>query len=162
MFLIYGLLGATLDRLRGTRSYLVLPYAFATGYMFDSITVGLMFILGESLGWGGVVNAMLTGKKTQGYDITRSWQSFRMGQHPHLSALYRGFLWGLPMGLVPKILFMGEVKNTLFLIPLMAISFYLPLLVFRCIKNLSLKQKWEMQEYVRGFLFFIGVYFLTL
>lgn len=143
--ILLTLLFPILDRLRGTKSYFIWPYAIAVGLVYQSYGVAIGFVAGESFGWGAVISSVLSGEKSQGYNINASWQTLAMGKYPRFSAIIRGALWGI----FPALLGLYETTNALWLLPIMTISFPAALLISKAVGG-PLKQKWERQEYIRG------------
>ena len=138
--LLYGLAIATLA---GLQLYVAIPFS-------------ILWAVGSSMGWGTPIGAYFA--KT---DMTPEYESWQFGvfkRNTTLALLLRGFIWALPTA--PLAYFNLSI---LYFLPLCSIGFLLALFLVRVkVKIVSNVDRWAQQEYIRGLIYGIGAFLISL
>lgn len=131
-------------------------YAVAVSYLLVGLhwtlpLAALAFMLGESMGWGCPLGSALRGQKMDAsscYSGLERWQIGPLAKNAWLALAARGYLWGLPVGLL------GYFEPKLFAIPfvMMVAMVAAPALVRAANDWKPSDHLWGAQEWVRGFL----------
>lgn len=152
--ILFVLICAVADRVRGTIAIGIWPYAFLISTAFgNNIFVMLGFVLGESISWGKPLGAYIKGNKRQGYN-REWWQNKYLGERILLSLVVRGLMWGLPPALAG---YYTGAETALFLLPIITTAFVVSAIIVRRFYKSNLDSKWKAMELVRGGLIGLGI-----
>lgn len=158
--LFYILANGCGDRVRGSYSALIGAFIFAAALILNGLgeIIGMnlylylvllisAYMLGEAPGWGEPLGAYL-GKKPMRADRLEGWQIGILKHNAALALLARGFIWGLPIGLV-----IGYADPALGIASCMAFTFsMLAAARLALLFDESPWERWKRGELIRGIL----------
>ena len=159
-------LAGLLDRVRGDgftflgRAVEKLIYGWILAALFGfpfswlTILIAVGFAFGSSPGWGDTMGAILQKRDLDPKLVARNhfWQIGKLKTNKWAAAFARGFLWGLPVGLL------GFFSPILFWAPFVYMLSYVGSLIF---VSKFLKGYWGHAETVRGLMTGLLIYFVV-